>query len=481
MLAKLLKQGMHYASGTALLSIASLISFPILTRYLPVEEYGMLSLLVTLSGLLVAFYKLGLQQSAVRYFTKDDNDFSSSLLYSFFISILFFTLISLGIYYFIDHEIDSKYFYTLVLISFFQSLRSIVISNYTAMEKSVFVNFISVLNKYGALAAMLVFIFFYEKSAFSVLLSILCVDFIISLVILNKWFRSFDMVRPKKDTLKKLIFYGSPLMLAEIIQMLHAFVDRFLIEYYFDLKHVADYVAPYSISKIISDIIFGGLAVAIVPIYMGMWNRKEYANTSKLLNKVSDYFLLIFPISVGGLYLIAEPLMGVAASEKYAHTAYIMPIVFLGVGVFASTFVYSAGLRIKKKQYKILQYVTESLILNLILNVLFLPDFGILASAWATVASYLWMGTRYYFSAKKTIAVSLNLRSILTGTIIGLSLVAVDTQLPKLESYTLDLLIRLVVGMFLSFGLLLLLSAQIRTDCKLIYSLLESKLLNKPA
>jgi len=472
MIAKLLKQGMHYASGTLLLSIASLVSFPLLTRYLPIDQYGMLSLLTTLSGLFVAMYKFGLQQSIIRYFSRD-NVFSSSILYSFVLSIFLVTIFLSSVYVFIDT--NYKFLSILILISIFQSFRSIILSGYAAREETVYVNLVNVLYKYGSLGLMILFIFYYEMSAISVLLSILLADILIFTFLTFSWLRTFTIVKPKIETIRLLMIYGSPLMLAEIVQMSHAFVDRFLIEYYFDIEHVAIYVAPYSMSKIVADIIFGGLAVAIVPIYMGLWNKGEYRLTSELLTKVSDYYLLIFPISVGGLYLIAPALMEILASEKYAGTAYIMPIAFLGVGMFSSTFIYSAGIRLKNSQAPILQYVTESLLLNVGLNIMFLSEFGIQASAWATVASYFWMSLRFYLASKPTISIKFNWANLLSGVSIGLVLLGLKVVLPVNENVFLEIFYKLSIGAVVSMFLLLLLSSSIRGDTKKVCALILNK------
>ncbi|MCP5325512.1 MAG: polysaccharide biosynthesis protein [Oceanospirillaceae bacterium] len=475
MLSNLLKQGMHYASGTLLLSVASLISFPILTRFLPVDQYGMLSLLTTLAGIIVAVYKFGLQQSIIRYFKKSDDVFNTSVLYAMSISLLAVSVMLVLFYLCFNTDISYQYFYSLLLISVFQACRSVVISNYAASEKSIYVNGINVIYKYLSLFAMLLFIFYYERSAISVLFSMLAIDGLIAAAIMFNWFKTFKLTKPDTETIKTLFIYGSPLMLAELVQMAHAFADRFMIEHYLGLEQVAMYVAPYSMSKIISDIVFGGLATALVPIYMGMWNRQEHNNVSLLLKKASDYYVLLFPVTIGGLYLIAESLIGLAASEKYTQTAFIMPIAFIGVGLFSSTFIYSAGLRIRKNQTAILRYATESLLLNVTLNYIFMPMFGIVASAWATVASYAWMSLRFYRASQATVNVPINLNNLVTGSLIAGVLIILSDVLPSHQHYAVELSIRLVLGGSIAVSMLLVLNKGLRTDLSQAVSFIKQK------
>ena len=277
-----------------MLSLASLISFPILTRYLPIEEYGYLSLYTTAIGLLVAMYKGGLQQSIFRYYKGDNHEIVSSALQAFLYSSFVTTVLCVAVVLIITKSADADYAYLVIFISLFQSLRSLIMSTYASQEKSLFVNFINVIYKYGSLGLMLVFIFYYEGSAKSVLLSVLLSDVLVLFFVIAKWINIFEFTFPTKSNIQLVMLYGFPLMLAEMLQMAHAFSDRFLIEYYLGIAEVASYVAPYSISKIISDVVFGGVATALVPIYMSLWKAGDIEGTKRFLNKVSDYYLLIF-------------------------------------------------------------------------------------------------------------------------------------------------------------------------------------------
>jgi O-antigen/teichoic acid export membrane protein len=475
MLERLLKQGIHYASGTLLLSIASLISFPILTRYLPVEEYGYLSLLTTIVGILVAIYKCGLQQSIFRYYKGDNEDLISSSLVAFLYSSVVTTIFCVAVIILFGKDEYVNYMYVIILIALFQSLRSLIMSTYASQENSFFVNLVNVAYKYGSLLFMLLFIFYYEKNASSVLLSILVSDFIILILVLTGWFLKYKFSSPTKGQMRLVFLYGMPLMFAEVLQMAHAFSDRFLVEYYLGIQQVALYAAPYAISKIISDIVFGGIAVALVPIYMSMWKQGEFDNTIKFLNKVSDYYLLIFPIAIGGLYYISVPLMGLLASDKYIETTYILPIAFLGVGMFASTFIYSAGLRIDKNQVGILKCVIESLILNVVLNVLLIPTFGLAACAWSTVASYFWLSFRYYLCSKHLISISINYKNLLVGSLIGGVIFSFSFVTLQLDSHLENLIFRMLIGLIVAVAGLLLTQAEIRGFIKLSIKKLREK------
>lgn len=66
----LLKHASNYTLGNGLMILAGLVSFPILTRVLRVDEYGLMSLIATALLLLVGIGKLGMQHATLRFFSE---------------------------------------------------------------------------------------------------------------------------------------------------------------------------------------------------------------------------------------------------------------------------------------------------------------------------------------------------------------------------------------------------------------------------
>src|ERR1041384_89819 len=64
----LFKHLSHYLGGRVAPLMLGFVSFPILTRIFSVEQYGNISLVLTAVVLATAFSKLGLQNSAYRYY-----------------------------------------------------------------------------------------------------------------------------------------------------------------------------------------------------------------------------------------------------------------------------------------------------------------------------------------------------------------------------------------------------------------------------
>jgi len=462
LISKLLKQGSHYASGTVLLSVASLISFPILTRYLPMSEYGILSLLTTVLGLFVALNKLGLQQSVLRFYDKSNSNFNFSLFVLLVFSLIVVALLLSVINYFYSYPLISDYFYILCLSASLQAYKSVILNCYAAEQKSIKVNLFNVLYKYLGLFIMIICLFYIGHDALSVFYSIVFADILFSLLIGFVWIKRVKWGSIDFGLIRNLAFYGFPLMVVEFMQVSHAFADRFIIEYYLNAKSVAEYSAPYSIADIISSVIFGAMATALVPIYIGLWNEGKKKETEVFLTQISNYFLLFLPIIITGTYVISIPLMSLLASNAYAESAFILPVALAGVAIFSSTFIYSAGLKLKTSQVKVIIYVFESLVLNVVLNIAFVNEYGILASALSTIASYLWMSFRYFLASQKVLTIKFNYVYFLKGATVSFFMYFMLINIGTLGSDILNLLYYSIVGLIFSCSFLCIIDEDIR-------------------
>ncbi|HBA34554.1 MAG TPA: polysaccharide biosynthesis protein, partial [Gammaproteobacteria bacterium] len=80
-----------YSLSNILIALAGLVSFPILTRMLTVEQYGVMSLIGATLTLVISFGKLGVQHSAIRFYSEINANKSPFNLTQFFSTVLTFS------------------------------------------------------------------------------------------------------------------------------------------------------------------------------------------------------------------------------------------------------------------------------------------------------------------------------------------------------------------------------------------------------
>jgi O-antigen/teichoic acid export membrane protein len=484
MASKLLKHGLIYSVAQLTAALAGLISFPILTKNLTIDEYGAVALFTTLIGLLTSFNKFGIQHSIVRFYTTFSypdfiSNFLSLISVSLVLSSIFILVIGTGLSFVSDlalFKINSLII--LICCAFLQSIRSYSQNLFVAMEKSYAVaileSFYRLLSLSTVIVAILLINPIYQNFVYAILSAdiILCICIVI-LLYKKGIFRGFDTTRVEKKHIKTILIFGFPMMGYELSKMIHAFIDRFFIESFLGSRALGLYTVPYNMAMIIGGLLFAGLATAVVPYYLNLWKKEGKQATEKALSQINRYLLLLSPPVIVGLYIICEPLINILTTPEYVHVAYLLPIVAIGVILSNSSILYAAGMQINKDSKTLFQYVLESMVINITLNTLTIPTFGIASAAFNTVISYSWMALRFHLKSRHTISIYFDFW-VLTRSCLYCALMYFAAMRINLELPINTLLLRSASGGLVFISLVLIFEKDFRdTSISLIKGLIK--------
>jgi O-antigen/teichoic acid export membrane protein len=136
-------------------------------------------------------------------------------------------------------------------------------------------------------------------------------------------------------------------------------------------------------------------------MYMRIFAEDGAEATRRFLKKaLHSYCLLGFPIIAGSSAIGAELLVFIA-SEKYQAGGAVIPFTVAGLIIAGAVRIVSAGLYIQKKSMTSLWLLLTAALLNLILNIILIPIYGITGAALATMLSAsIWVSITY-FTAKQ--------------------------------------------------------------------------------
>lgn len=480
---KLLKQSSLYSVGKLFAFAAGLVSYPVLTKTLSVEEYGTVALLTITIGLMSSFIKLGVQQSIVRFKHElDKKIFSSNIL------ALSLTLTTLtAVFLFLVGAMVRQYsgmnlfqmpvYLIIIFSSSLQALQSFCINLLVSSEKSVAVTILGIIYKLLSLSTMLVAILLISASSFSFILALLVADIIYFFILVfwvfkNEYISGFSFALVDKVVIRSFLLFGIPMFGYEISNMFHAFLDRFLIEIYLGRENLGFYSASYNMAKMISDLMLGGLVMAILPQYLSIWKNEGRSATELFLTNVNNVILLFLPAVVVGIFALSSDLLAILTTEQYKDYSYLLPIILIGTFLFNLGIIYSAGLQIQKKSKTMLRVVIESVILNLLLNIIFIPMFGLISAAINTVISYLWASFRFYFLTRQHLKITFNLLLLLRATTYAMIMYAVISSI-QLSSEFGSLITKTFLGGFIVVFLIYIFEPKMRDN---IISLIKSRL-----
>lgn len=482
-----------YSASGFLIAIAGLVSFPIITRVLSVEEYGILNLISLTVMILIALGKAGLQTSIIRFGSEGrskSTDFSEADVYLTALASMLVITVTIQLTWSVVSQFlplsfvgDERAYLIFILVGMMvigevigSGLNNILVSE----KKSVVVSLFSIAKKYSLLLLIVPgLIYSSDKlTTFYLLVGIHEMLFLIfALFLCHRYFAIFKG-RINLTLNRKLFAYGFPLIAYELLWSAFSYGDRVQINYFLGTGALGYYSAASNLCIYIQTVFVVSLATAITPMYMDRWESEGKEATESFLALALRYYLLLAIPAAIGVIAIGKDLITFLAGDKYAEGHRVIPFILAGMLIDGTTHITAAGLKIMKRTKLMMMIVASVVVLNLCLNFMLIPRFGIEGAAIATLLSFLcYTGINYYFG-RKILAVKLDLRAIVTyvvsGVIMYLAVSSVELQVVGFQ-----LLAKILVGVLVYGSLILIADRDLRhlviTNAKPAWSMLKQR------
>ncbi len=470
----------NYSLGSILVTGAGFISFPIFTRLLSTDEYGLLSLVAVTLTFLVAVGKLGLQNPIVRFYSDAESGKDGIDLKKFYATVVYgmlgigtiATLIWLFIVYvspdswWNDPRLKALFTITAILV-IIRIMESAFANIFRARQLSKKLVTYRVIRKYSILTGVVITLYFISRDLIGLYSATIVVELAavitLSVLVLKNVKLSIKEFSPA--LLKKMLIFGIPLVGYELAWTLLNIGDRYLIQVYLGASQLGVYAAAYSLCDYVRIIVIMSLYQALPPIYIRMWNEKGEAATRAFVEKSLFFYILVgFPV-IAGLSVVGPGLLTLLASEKYSSGAVIIPYVITGMVINGSVAFFSAGLYIHKKG-KILMLITMvTAAVNVALNVVLIPEYGITGAAIATLISYVLLATANKMVSSKILNIEIPWIPIFKFGFSAFLMYAAITQIVT-SSPLLTLLLQMVLGGIIYAISVFAIDAQIRNITK---------------
>jgi O-antigen/teichoic acid export membrane protein len=182
--------------------------------------------------------------------------------------------------------------------------------------------------------------------------------------------------------------YGIPLSGWYAAGMLLSVGDRYVIQFFRGAGAVGVYAANYQLIEGISNLVFAPFLLAIHPYIISYWRHKSREETAHLLGQIVELFLLVGIVGCGLVWVFARQ-MSLLLDAPYHEGFIILPWVFGGVFLWNLGLLVHKPLEFEKKTLMMFAFGIICAILNLILNLVFVPLIGYFAAGYTTFASYL--------------------------------------------------------------------------------------------
>ena len=189
---------------------------------------------------------------------------------------------------------------------------------------------------------------------------------------------------------REYALYGYPIAASLALTVVLSSTDRFVLEAYLGEAAVGAYHASYSIANRTLDVLFLWLGTAGQPALVMALERGGMDRLKVAAREQLSTFLLVGLPAAAGVALVARPLSEVLIGEELRTVAAsVTPWIALSALLFGLTaYYFGQAFTLGKKTRRLLIAMAIPAGMNVILNLMLVPRFGVMGAAWATAASF---------------------------------------------------------------------------------------------
>ena len=393
----LTSQIMGFGIVTAVLKLRSMVTLPILSRLIGTEGYGILSAIYAVVGLAINFIPLGVNVSMMvllpnlREPEQRRKEFWN-LVQIFAIFSLLITVVIFGYHRFFFGEMpkDFNLLYFLpvallipvgVVVQFFQSQIKIKQLAERYARITVWANLI----EFAFLFPIVLLLGVFGVLCSTLLGQVLMMVWIYFLLRESEPFSPLD-VRSARH-LNKYIVYGFTLFVGGLANWIVNSSDRLLIKHFLTLSDLGVYQVAHSMCDQLREL-SNPIQMAVLPIVINAFAAGN-PQRGKYYLDLSYRLLLLLNLPLITLVSFCAPdILAVLSTKAFYEGARIVPWVAIGILFSLLSGPPCYALHAYKKPHLISVSVVASAIVNVVLNILWLPKYGIMASAVSTCIAF---------------------------------------------------------------------------------------------
>ncbi|NQU86425.1 MAG: lipopolysaccharide biosynthesis protein [Mariniphaga sp.] len=389
-----------YSVGQIFLKGFSIITLPIFTRILSVEDYGIVSLFMYANAVFVVIYSMGIGQPINRYYYENKSDFGKFLSTALSFLFLFQTIVFFSGLFFLEYlenlfGISRNLLMLAMFTSFFVPLVRVYQNLNIAMERSASYTKFQIVRRIVFFMGCITMIYLLPfESYYSRLLGEL---FIIPFFV----FTFVELLRLiELDFSIKYIKYifqiALPLFPVMVAGIIFGQIDRVLINKYLGLTDTGLFSYAYAIGSL-SGIFIVSIKSAWTPKFMHYIKEEGYA----LINTMTCLLVTVYCILTSMLILFCKEISSMLAPNTFQAAIIITPIILFTSFFSYHESIYHDYIIFKKKLLYVISLTTIFTgLLKLGLNILLIPRFGYIAAAYSSLTCYIFSLTVIYWIAK---------------------------------------------------------------------------------
>jgi O-antigen/teichoic acid export membrane protein len=420
-LKRLASGSLIYGIGGILQRFMGLLLLPFFTRVLSPQDYGVLALIGLVSIAFTGLFNLGTGNSmAILYFREEDKSSRPTIIWSNALLLLGNSLLLTAVLVFSAPWISELLFQTtvyanLIRLTLFGLALTIVADPFLAYlrmeEKARRYMALTLLSTGLSIALSIWFVLGIKLGVLGMILSGVITQGLMLLIVLWMIARHLPF-RFDWKLFKPLVQIGFPSIFGLFAFLLIDYADRQMLQRMVGLNELGVYSVGYSFGMVMM-IFVGAFGTAWPPFFMSFLNRREDAK--QVFGRVLKYYVLGFGVLALLFFAVAKPIVVIMLGPAFQDAFVVVGMVAAAYMLKGCYLIFLPGIYFEHKLYIQTGIEWVAALVNIGLNLLWIPIFGIAGAAGATLVSYLCLPILSWICAKRYLVVDYDWNRIFLG------------------------------------------------------------------
>jgi O-antigen/teichoic acid export membrane protein len=419
-LKEVFKGGSIYIFGQILTKGSAFFLIPLYTAYLSPYDYGIIGYTQVFINIIFIVLMVSFHGSQTRYYYDNKNDLNElgSYLFStntflFFISLIYSVIVLFWgdrLFSYIDTDIPYKpYIQVSLFIPVFMVFNRLAISFYLAKReylKNVLLNIVQFLITTCFIVILIVWL---DYDAYGYLLGTLFGNGIFLIIFYPLYAKRFKLKFSVKHV-KNAIIFGSPLIFHLLSGNLHNMIDRVILEKYLSIADVGIYTLAFQIGMGIT-VLSTSFNQSFQPNFYELMASDISDNEKRQrIRKTYSFWVLILSSITIFATLFSSEFIILLTNTEYHKALSVTPFVMIS-SFFTGLYYFAVTPLFFYKKTNIIPLITFlSFILNLLLNLLLIPIYGMYGAVFSTIISHVFLTVVFYFTGRRLFNPNYDLR-----------------------------------------------------------------------
>jgi len=309
-----------------------------------------------------------------------------------------------------------------------------------------------------------------DYGIYGALFVLFAVRLLMLIILLYEIISDLGFYIPRFTYMREFLKFGLPTIPGIFSAWIVSSSDRYLIGYYLGVKYVGYYNPAYSLGSLLNFII-GSLGFLLPAALSKLYEEGKIEEVKLYLEYLLKYYLLIAIPAVFGLSILAKPILAILSTQEIAEKSYLV-VPFVAVSsMFFGVYVILSQIFVLKKRTEIVARIwIIAAILNFLLNIIFIQNFGIIGAAITTLVAYVFAFIVTVRCSLKLLRFKPKIVDMLKSIISALMMFLFLVRLAVNGVY--EILFAVICGATIYFACLILLTSFTKEEIEFVLSIL---------